>query len=66
MSESKVKAARVIQFETKIKADIEAALNALDDVDSKDQLLTFLQEDIEEFQKVHVESQYEDDGWGPE
>lgn len=62
---SKDKAARVIQFETKIKADIEAALNALD-VDSKDQLLTFLQEDIEEFQKVHVDSEYNEDGWGPE
>jgi hypothetical protein len=51
---------KVNAFEAKIKGDIENALNLLKSVDEKDQLLTFLLEDIEELQKKHVDSEYDE------
>ena len=55
---------KVNEFEAKIKADIAEALNALKDVDSKDQLLTFLQSDIDEFFADLVESEYDEEEAG--
>jgi hypothetical protein len=54
------KMTKVNAFEAKIKGDIENALNLLKSVDEKDQLLTFLLEDIEELQKKHVDSEYDE------
>ncbi len=51
---------KVNKFEEKIKQQIIDALNDLKDVDSKDQLITFLQEDIEELQKIHIDPHYDE------